>query len=340
MNVSQTMHEFDDYSGVRVLLTGAGGFIGSHLCEALCRAGAEVRALVRYNSRSDQGLLAQLPADVLAQVEVVSGDVRDAGQMASMAADREVIFHLAALIGIPYSYEAPESYVDTNVRGTLNVLEAGKAAGVGRIVLTSTSEVYGTALHTPMGEDHPLQAQSPYSASKIAADKLGESYHLSFELPVAVLRPFNTYGPRQSARAIIPTIVSQLVAGCDVLKIGSVEPVRDFCFVADTVRGFLRAGRAPGAVGQVTNVGTGVGVSIGALAETAMQALGRQVPIETDASRVRPARSEVMELVAGVERARDVLQWTPEVALAEGLTAVIEHVTAHQGDYATSTYAV
>jgi NAD dependent epimerase/dehydratase len=329
-----------EYRDLRVLVTGAGGFIGSHLVEALVGAGAHVRALVRYTSRGSWGHLEQVAPKVRDAVEVVLGDVRDAQFMRKQVRGCDVVFHLAALIGIPYSYEASESYVDTNIRGTLNVLQAAREAAGQRVVITSTSEVYGTACYTPMDEKHPLQAQSPYSASKISADKLGESYHLSFGLPVVTVRPFNTYGPRQSARAVIPTIVSQVLAGGDTLRLGSLDPVRDLTYVGDTVRGFLRAGVVEQAVGQVINLGTGQGISIGDLAQMIMQIAGHKVAIVADADRVRPPASEVRLLIAKTECARDLLGWEPEVPLAEGVKRVIEYISANMAAYRVGTYAV
>jgi NAD dependent epimerase/dehydratase len=329
-----------EYKHLRVMVTGAGGFIGSHLVEALVGAGSRVKALVRYNSRGSWGHLEGLAPEVRDSMEVVLGDMRDAQFIRNQVRGCDAVFHLAALIGIPYSYEATESYVDTNVRGTLNVLQAAREADVQKIVVTSTSEVYGTACYTPMDEKHPLQAQSPYSASKIAADKLAESYHLSFGLPVVTVRPFNTYGPRQSARAVIPTIVSQVLAGGDALRLGSLEPVRDLTYVEDTVRGFLRAGVSEQAVGQVINLGTGQGISIGDLAQIIMQIVGRKLPIVADADRVRPQGSEVRLLIAKTERARDLLGWEPEVSLTEGLKRVIEYISANMVAYRVGSYAV
>jgi NAD dependent epimerase/dehydratase len=334
------MSSSHEYRDRRVLVTGAGGFIGSHLVEALVGAGAHVRALVRYTSRGSWGHLEQVTPEVRHSIKVALGDVRDAQFIRHHVRGCDVVFHLAALIGIPYSYEASESYVDTNVRGTLNVLQAARDAAGPRVVITSTSEVYGTAVYTPMDEKHPLQAQSPYSASKIAADKLAESYHLSFGLPVVTVRPFNTYGPRQSARAVIPTIVSQVLAGGDTLRLGSLDPVRDLTYVGDTVRGFLRAGIAEQAVGQVINLGTGHGISIGELARAIMQIAGRKLAIVADADRVRPPASEVRLLIAKTERARDLLGWEPEVPLAEGLKRVVDYVSANMAAYRVGTYAV
>jgi NAD dependent epimerase/dehydratase len=328
------------YAGKRVLVTGAGGFIGSHLCEALVEEGARVRAFVRYNGRGDLGHLESLPGATRAAIEVRAGDVRDSRFVREAVSGCERVFHLAALIGIPYSYEAPDSYVGTNVGGTLNLLEAAREARVARVVHTSTSEVYGTARYTPIDEAHPLQPQSPYSASKIGADCLAESYHRSFGLPVVILRPFNTYGPRQSARAVIPTIASQLLAGRETVELGSLHPVRDLTFVTDTVRAFLLAGARDGVVGQVINVGHGEGISVGDLARLIMRAVGREVPMVTADERVRPEASEVQRLVAGAERAHTLLGWEPRVSLRAGLAATIEYVRARPSAYQAERYAV
>lgn len=329
-----------NYKNLRVFVTGAGGFIGSHLVEALVSAGAQVRALVRYTSQGTWGHLDKLAPGVRDSLEVVLGDVRDAQFVRSHVRGCDVVFHLAALIGIPYSYEASDSYVATNLGGTLNLLQAARELEVRRIVITSTSEVYGTARYTPIDEAHPLQAQSPYSASKIAADKLAESYHLSFALPVVTVRPFNTYGPRQSSRAVIPTIVSQVLAGAETLHLGSVDPVRDLLYVADTVRGFLCAGVVEQAAGQVINLGTGQGISIGDLAHVIMGIVGREVPIVNDAVRVRPQASEVRLLIAKTELAKTILGWEPQVTLAQGLQKVAEYIGANMGAYRVGSYIV
>ena len=328
-----------DYKGLRVFVTGAGGFIGSHLAEALVLAGADVKALVRYTSRGSWGHLDQLSPQIRDSMEVVLGDVRDSEQMRAQASSSDVIFHLAALIGIPYSYEAPQSYLDTNIRGTMNLLDAARSSGK-RLVVTSTSEVYGTAVYTPIDEAHPLQGQSPYSASKISADKMAESYNRSFGLNVVTVRPFNTYGPRQSARAVIPTIVSQLLSGSDSLRLGSLDPVRDLTYVSDTVRGFLFAGVSEKAVGQVINLGNGQGISIGDLAALIMDVADRHVPIRCDGDRVRPAASEVQLLIAKTDRAHELLGWKPEVSLKEGIQKVVEYISQNLSSYRTSSYAL
>lgn len=333
------MDEFGEYSGKRVLITGAGGFIGSHLAEACIDLGAKVTAMVHYNGAGGWGMLDALPPDRRGAVEVIAGDIQDSDFMRLAVRDKDVVFHLAALIAIPYSYVAPRSYVRTNVEGTLNVLEAARAEAVPRVVHTSTSEVYGTARERPISETHPLQGQSPYSASKIGADKLAEAYHLSFELPVVTIRPFNTYGPRQSARAFIPTVISQALTS-DVVKLGSLDPRRDLTFVGDTVDGFLRAGLAPGAVGETINLGTGATHSIGDVAHRILRLMGRQVPIVADPARVRPKASEVMELISDNSRAARLLGWRPRVDLDEGLRRAIDYVGANLAAYRVDRYNI
>lgn len=328
-----------NWEGKRVLVTGAAGFIGSHLTEALVSSGATVRALDLYNTNSDCGNLNFLPPAILDSIEIVLSDIRDPHAVRSAVRDQEIVFHLAALIGIPYSYLAPRSYLETNVMGTLNVLEACRAEGVEHIVHTSTSETYGTARYTPIDEEHPLQGQSPYSASKIAADKLAESYFLSFGLPVTTIRPFNTYGPRQSARAIIPTVVSQGLVS-DELKIGSLSPRRDLNYVVDTVRGFMSIGAHPEIAGQVINIGFGEDISIGKLIELIGKILGKSFGIKTDPQRVRPDASEVMQLIACNERARSLVGWEPEISLTEGLSRTVAWIRDHRDRYDTSNYSV
>ena len=323
----------------RVLVTGAGGFIGSHLAERLVELGARVRALVRYNSRNDWGLLELLPAPIKNELEVVLGDLTDPHNTTWMAQGQEVIFHLAALIAIPYSYRAPAHYVATNCGGTLNLLEAARQHGVERFVHTSTSETYGTAQYTPIDEAHPLKGQSPYAASKIGADKLAESYYLSFGVPVVTVRPFNTYGPRQSARAIIPTIISQGLSG-DVVRLGRLTPIRDLTFVGDTVEGFIKAGECPQAVGELFNLGSGRSTSIGELAQAIIGRLGGGREIVSDDERVRPDASEVMELLCNSGKAKKILGWEPRVGLEEGLDRTIAYIRDHLHFYKPQLYTV
>lgn len=327
------------WSGRPVLVTGAGGFIGSHLTEALARAGAEVRAFVRYNSRGDHGWLEVADPDVSQEIEVFRGDLGNPEAVAGAMAGREVVFHLGALIPIPYSYRHPREFVTANVEGTLNVVEAARREEPARIVHTSTSEVYGTAQTVPIDEDHPLHPQSPYAASKVGADQIALSFQRSFGTPVVVTRPFNTYGPRQSARAVIPTIVTQALAR-DVVELGATDPTRDFLFVEDTVRGMMRCAEAEDVEGEVINLGTGVEISIGELAERVLRQLGKELPVALDQDRLRPADSEVERLVAGTAKAKRLLGWEPEVDLDEGLRQTIEWLTGSLGAYKASIYNV
>ncbi|PMP74640.1 MAG: NAD-dependent dehydratase [Roseiflexus castenholzii] len=319
------------------LVTGA--FIGSHLVEALAARGNHVRAFVRYNGRGDPGLLRDLPDDLRARIEIIFGDLRDSHAVREAARGVDTIFHLGALIAIPYSYVHPRETVETNVIGTLNVLESARAHGVRRVVHTSTSEVYGTACFVPITEDHPLQGQSPYSASKIGADKLVESFYLSFGLPVVTVRPFNTYGPRQSARAVIPTIITQALTR-SIVRLGDLRPTRDLNFVSDTVAGFLAAAERDQAVGRVINLANNDEISIGELAEKIITLIGRPVTIEVDESRLRPESSEVFRLHGDNRLARELLGWTPQVDLDEGLRRTIEWIARHLDRYDPSRYQV
>lgn len=319
-----------------MLVTGAGGFIGSHLVETLVRAGAQVRAMVHYSSAGDAGLLAYLERGVLSEIEIVAGDIRDPEMVAETVAGRAAVFHLAALIAIPYSYAAPRSYLETNLLGTLNVLEAARRHGVERIILTSTSEVYGTAQQVPMSEDHPLAAQSPYAASKTAADQLGFAYRDSFGLPIAIARPFNNFGPRQSARAVIPAIISQALVRTTI-RLGNVTPIRDFLYVEDAARAFL-AMTSESAIGSTVHFGTGRGVSIGELVEKVGAILNKQLEVEADERRLRPERSEVRQLVCDAKKAETLLGWRPVVSLEEGLARTIDFIQAHSHQYPSDSY--
>lgn len=329
------MNQF--WNGRQALVTGAGGFIGSHLVEALLRKGAKVRAFVRYTSRGDLGLLKLLdPAD-LAQLEIITGDLRDEHAVRDAVKGCDVVFHLGALISIPYSYVHPAEVAAVNFMGTLNVLMACREHGVGRLVHTSTSEVYGTARQTPINESHVLQAQSPYSASKIGADKLVESFIAVYSLPAVTVRPFNTFGPRQSARAVIPTIITQALAS-DEIRLGSLTTTRDFTFVSDTVNGFLCAAGAPGVEGAVFNLGTGEEISIGALAQRILSQIGRTVRITEDRQRLRPEASEILRLVSDNWLAVQRLGWRPSVSLDEGLKQTIEWMRGNLDRYKVGTY--
>jgi NAD dependent epimerase/dehydratase len=329
-----------------VLVTGAGGFIGSHLVEALVRRGAQVRAFVHYNSRNDWGQLERVPRGVRERIEVVAGDVRDPFFVGGVVKGCGVVFHLAALIPIPYSYVAPQSFFETNVLGTLNVLEACRAAGVARLVHTSTSETYGTAERVPMDETHPQRAQSPYAASKIAADKLVESYVCSFGVPAVTVRPFNTFGPRQSARAVIPAIATQALARRARIALGSLDPVRDFSYVGDTVRAFLSAAELEDAAGEVFNVGRGEGIAVGELGRAIIDLCGngahfvRGARLVHDARRMRPDLSEVMRLVCDSSKLRARTGWRPRVSLRVGLERTIAYVARHLDDYKADLYTV
>jgi NAD dependent epimerase/dehydratase len=326
-------------AGQRILVTGAGGFIGSHLADELLRQGAVVRAMVRYNSESSIGNLSFLAPDRRRALEIAAGNIEDSDFVLRAVEGMDIVLHLAALIAIPYSYVAPRSYVRTNVEGVLNVLEAARRSGVRRMVHTSTSEVYGDAQRAPIDETHPLQGRSPYSASKIGADKLAESYFRSFGTPVVTLRPFNTFGPRQSARAIIPTIIAQALER-DAVELGSLDPQRDLTFVSDTVDGFIRAATQPGIEGETINLGVGETHSIGQLAKRILGLMGVDKPIRLDPRRIRPVASEVMKLVSDNSKAHRLLGWEPRIALDDGLSQSIAFVDRNRHLYQASRYAV
>ncbi len=312
-----------ELKGARVLVTGSDGFIGSHLTEALVAEGCDVRAFVFYNSFNSRGWLDSLPREERERLDVFTGDVRDPNGVRQALRGIDIVFHLAALIGIPFSYHSPDSYVDTNIKGTLNVLQAARDEGTQRVIVTSTSEVYGTARYVPIDEAHPMQGQSPYSATKIGADRIAESFFRSFDLPVVIARPFNTYGPRQSARAIIPTIISQLIAGRGEIELGSLTPTRDLNYVSDTVAGFLALARCDEAVGHEVNIGSGTEISMEALARTLIELVDPAARIVTGEERLRPAKSEVERLVADNSLMRRLTGWTPAVDLTTGLRRTV-----------------
>lgn len=325
------------WKGKKVLVTGAGGFIGSQLTAALAEAGSEVRAFVRYNSRGDPGLLRALKPELMENIEVIAGDLRDEDALRAAVKGCQVVFHLGALISIPYSYRHPAEVATTNILGTLNTLLACRDFSVERLVHTSSSEVYGTALITPINESHPLQGQSPYSASKIAADKLAESFSCAYGLPVITVRPFNTYGPGQSGRAVIPTIITQALTR-DVIQLGNLETTRDFTYIDDTVAGFLLAALAEGGLGEVFNLGSGKEISIGDLARLVLSLTGKEARLETKTQRLRPEKSEVMRLISDNSRAREVFGWAPRLPLSDGLTRTINWIENHLDLYRIGQY--
>lgn len=312
-----------DLKNKKVLITGADGFIGSHLVEALLAEGCRVKAFVYYNSFNSWGWLDTLPKSKLKNIEVFAGDIRDPNGVRTAMKGTDTVFHLAALIGIPFSYHSPDSYIDTNVKGTLNVLQAARDLGTERVVVTSTSEVYGTARYAPIDEKHPLQGQSPYSASKIGADKIAESFCLSFKLPVVTARPFNTYGPRQSARAIIPTIITQLLSGQTKIKLGSLHPTRDLNYITDTCAGFIALAKCDAAIGQTVNIGSGREIAVGDLAKLIIVASKKNARLAADSQRKRPAKSEVERLLCDNTLIKKLTGWTPKVSLEKGLQNTI-----------------
>lgn len=328
-----------NWNGKKVLVTGAGGFIASHLVEHLVRAGAQVRGFVRYNSRNDLGMLKWLAPEILSQVEIMQGDLRDNEAVRNAVRGVDTVFHLGALIAIPYSYVNPREVIDVNIMGTLNVLMAARDFGTRRVVHTSTSEVYGTAQYVPIDEKHPLQGQSPYSASKIGADRIAESFYRSFETPVVTLRPFNTFGPGQSMRAVIPTIIVQALTR-DEVKLGSLEPSRDFTFAKDTANGFVKVAEAEGVLGEEINLGNDNTIRIGELAEKIFKLVGKTPKIVADPQRVRPDKSEVMKLWASNEKAKNLIGWEPRISLDEGLKLTIEWISAHIDLYRPDQYTV
>ncbi len=326
-----------NWKSTSVLITGAGGFIGSHLAEACVRTGAQTRAMVHYNSAGRRGWLDQ--SDLKDEMEIVASDIREVDSVRAALKGVDVVFHLAALIAIPYSYVSPSSYVSANIVGTLNILQESLRSGVSRIVHTSTSEVYGTARQIPISEEHPLQGQSPYSATKIGADKLAESFHRSFGLPISIVRPFNTYGPRQSARAVIPTIMTQALAN-EPIRVGNVAPTRDFNYVADTVRGFMINAGSEKTLGRVINLGAGKEISIGDLARTICSLVGRECQIIQEEQRIRPSGGEVDRLLADNRLADELLGWRPEVGLRDGLQKTLDWMRLNLERYRPEVYVV
>jgi len=325
-----------DYASKKVLVTGAGGFIGSRLCERLVEEGAYVLAFVRYTSRPEPGLLKYIPKHVFDQIEIIRGDLRDFSAIEQAAKGVDTVFHMGALISIPYSYVHPVETVQTNVIGTMNILEACRKTGA-KLVHTSTSEVYGTALRVPIDEDHPLQGQSPYSASKIGADKLVESYYRSFDVPSITIRPFNTYGPGQSSRAVIPTIITQALSG-DLVRLGNLEAIRDFTYLDDTVEGFLLAVQAGFWDGETYNLGSGEEISIGEIAELIFRIMGKQPEIQVEPRRLRPEKSEVLRLISDNRKAKAALGWQPKVGMEEGLRRTIDWISTHLDLYKPEEY--
>lgn len=325
------------FKNKKILVTGAGGFMGSHLTEHLIELGVNVKAFVRYNSRNDWGMLELLPKETLSHIEVIMGDLKDADAVRHAAKDVDIIFHLGSLIAIPYSYIHPRETIETNILGALNVLTAAKENNIEKLVHTSTSEVYGTAKYVPIDENHPLQGQSPYSASKIGADKIAESFYKSFDLPIAIIRPFNTYGPRQSARAVIPTIITQVLTK-EKIFLGSLRPTRDYTYIKDVVEGFIKVAESPKSVGEVINIGSNFEISIGDLAEKIISLTGKNVEIVTDSSRTRPPKSEVERLWCDNTKAKKLLGWSPTTSLDEGLKKATEWISDNINLYKPELY--
>ncbi len=326
--------------GKKVLVTGADGFIGSHLTESLLEAGYEVKAFTYYNSFNTWGWLDTFPREKLREIEIFSGDIRDPNGVREAMRDMNYVFHLAALIAIPFSYHSPDSYVDTNIKGTLNVLQAARGLGTERVLITSTSEVYGTAKYVPIDESHPFQGQSPYSATKIGADRLAESFYRSFDLPVSIVRPFNTYGPRQSARAVIPTVISQLLAGKDRIQLGALSPTRDFNYVKDTAAGFIAIAESEKTLGEEINIATQHEISIGELADEIISQINPGAEIVCDEQRLRPEKSEVNRLLGANAKIKSLTDWTPRYSLAEGIRETIIWIRENMDRYKTDIYNV
>ncbi|NLM27574.1 MAG: SDR family NAD(P)-dependent oxidoreductase [Clostridiaceae bacterium] len=324
----------------KILVTGADGFIGSHLTEELVKQGHKVKAFVFYNSFNSWGWLDTLPREIMNEVEVFAGDVRDPNGIRKAVKGMDIVFHLAALIAIPFSYHSPDTYVDTNIKGTLNVLQTAREFGISRLMITSTSEVYGTAQYVPIDEKHPFQGQSPYSASKIGADRLAESFYRSFNLPVTIVRPFNVYGPRQSARAVIPAIIIQLLAGKKEIKLGSLTPTRDFNYVKDTVNGFIEIARSDKTIGEEINIATQKEISIGQLAEELIRQINPEAKIVCDEQRLRPEKSEVNRLLGSNEKILRLTNWKPKYTLKQGLSETIEFFRGNLDKYKPDIYNI
>lgn len=324
----------------KVLVTGSEGFIGSHLTEELVKAGHDVRAFVLYNSFNSWGWLDELDKDIMKHVEVFTGDVRDPNGVKEAMRGMEGVFHLAALIAIPFSYHSPDTYVDTNIKGTLNVLQAARELDTQRVLVTSTSEVYGTAQYVPIDEKHPYQGQSPYSATKIGADRLAESFYRSFEMPITIVRPFNTYGPRQSARAVIPTIITQLLSGKEEIKLGSLTPTRDFNYVKDTANGFIEIYKSCKTIGEEINIATQQEISIGQLAEELIRQINPSARIICDEQRLRPEKSEVNRLLGCNEKIKRLTEWAPKYTFEEGLGETIAFLRSHMSQYKSDIYNI
>ncbi len=324
----------------KVLVTGADGFIGSHLTEELVKKGYDVRAFAYYNSFNNWGWLDELPEDIMKHVDVFTGDIRDPNGVRTAMKGMDEVFHLAALIAIPFSYHSPDSYVDTNIKGTLNVLQAARDLETSRIMVTSTSEVYGTAQYVPIDEKHPYQGQSPYSATKIGADRLAESFYRSFNLPVSIVRPFNTYGPRQSARAVIPTIISQLLAGKEEIKLGSLTPTRDFNYVKDTAHGFIAISESEKTIGQEINIATQQEISIGELAQVIIDQINPNARIICDEQRLRPEKSEVNRLLGANQKIKELTDWKQEYTFEQGIAETIDWLRGHMDSYKPDIYNV
>ncbi len=324
----------------KILVTGADGFIGSHLTEELVKKGHKVKAFVYYNSFNSWGWIDTLPEDILKEIEVFAGDIRDPNGVREAMKDIDEVFHLAALIAIPFSYHSPDAYVDTNIKGTLNVLQAARALETSRVLITSTSEVYGTARYVPIDEDHPYQGQSPYSATKIGADRLAESFYRSFNSPITIVRPFNTYGPRQSARAVIPTIISQLLAGKETIELGSLTPTRDFNYVKDTANGFIKIAESQKTIGEEINIATGTEISVGRLAEELIKQINPKAEIQCDEQRLRPEKSEVNRLLGSNEKIKRLTSWEPNYSLEQGIALTIAFIRDNMDKYKTNVYNV